>query len=454
MVSFRLIFAALARYGDRIVRRFETPFAGRLIVLAVVVGVVGGLGAAAFRYMILVVTFLFFGAHSQDVLVESVVALPWYYRVLAPAIGGALVGLIIVYGGEQVSGHGVPEVLEAMDRRDGVIPVRIAPAKAVASAICIGSGGATGREGPIVQIGGTFGSVVGRRLELSESKTKVLLSAGAAAGIGGTFNAPLGGMIFGWEVLLGRVTRESIPAIAVASVVGTVTANVVVGLPDPIFSVPAIEVVSYWEAVAYAGLGLVGAVVALTYTNALYAVEDAFERLPVGDATKPALGGLGLGVLALSAPQVHATGYPVIQDALVGAFPLEVVLAFGVAKIVATSLTLGSGGSGGIFAPALFIGAMMGSAYGTVLEDAFPAVVGDPTTYAAVGMGAVFAGAAHAPLTAIVIVYELTGDVRIVGPLAIACLLSTVLSRRVLEPNIYTIGLLERGVDVDSRRLL
>lgn len=241
--------------------------------------------------------------------------------------------------------------------------------------------------------------------------------------------------------------------IAVASVVGTVTANAVVGLPDPIFSVPAIELASYWEAVAYVGLGLVGAIVALTYTNALYAVEDAFDRLPVGSATKPALGGLCLGVLALSVPQVHATGYPVIQDALVGAFSLDVVLAFGIAKVVATSLTLGSGGSGGIFAPALFIGAMMGSAYGTVLADAFPTVVADPTTYAAVGMGAVFAGAAHAPLTAIVIVYELTGDIRIVAPLVIACLLSATLSRRASDGSIYTIGLLDRGIDVDSRRL-
>lgn len=439
---------------NRLNRRIRTPFVGRMLLLAVVVGIVGGLGAVVFRYLILAFTFLFFGARSQDVLVESVVALPWYYRILAPAIGGVLVGLIVKYGSGQVSGHGVPEVMEAMDRREGRISPRIAPAKALASAICIGSGGATGREGPIVQIGGTFGSVVGQRLDLSVVETKILLTAGAAAGIGGTFNAPIGGLIFGLEVLLGRVTRENVPPIAVASVVGTVVANVIIGMPEPIFSVPGIEVVSYFEVIAYVGLGILGAVVALVYITTLYSIEDAFDRLPVGVAAKPALGGLCLGVLALYVPQVHATGYPVIQDTLFGVFSLEILILFGIAKLIATSLTLGSGGSGGIFAPALFIGAMAGGAYGMIVRDVFPSLVADPTTYAAVGMGAVFAGAAHAPLTSIVIVYELTGDPLIVAPLAIACLLSTALARRMREQNIYTIGLLKRGLDIEPRRLI
>ncbi len=438
----------------RLARRFKAPFVGRMLFLAIVVGIVGGLGAVVFRYLILAFTFLFFGAQSQDVLIESVIALPWYYRILAPAIGGALVGLIVLYGSEQVRGHGVPEVMQAMDCRDGRISPRTAPAKALASAICIGSGGATGREGPIVQIGGTFGSVVGQRFDLSVAETKVLLTAGAAAGIGGTFNAPIGGMIFGLEVLLGRATKENVPPIAVASIVGTVMANVIIGMPEPIFSVPGIEVVSYFEVVAYLGLGIVGAVVALTYITTLYSVEAAFDRLPVGVAASPALGGLCLGVLALYVPQVHATGYPVIQDTLFGVFSLEILILFGIAKLIATSLTLGSGGSGGIFAPALFIGAMAGGAYGMFVRDVFPSLVADPTTYAAVGMGTVFAGAAHAPLTAIVIVYELTGDPLILAPLAIACLFSTALVRRVREQNIYTIGLLERGVDVEPRRLL
>ncbi len=168
--------------------------------------------------------------------------------------------------------------MEVMDRREGRISLRIAPAKALASAICIGSGGATGCEGPIVQIGGTFGSVVGQRLDLSVVETKILLTAGAAAGIGGTFNAPIGGLIFGLEVLLGRITRKSVPPIAVASVVGTVVANVIIGMPEPIFSVPGVEVVSYFEVVAYVGLGILGAVVALVYITTLYSVEDAFDR--------------------------------------------------------------------------------------------------------------------------------------------------------------------------------
>lgn len=450
----RAVETVIGRSIDLVVEPFARPFIGRMILLSSIVGVVGGLGAVAFRYLIRLFTFVFFGAESQEVLIESVVGLPWYYRVVAPAIGGALVGLIVLYGGSSVSGHGVPEVMEAMQTQRGHIPVRVAPAKALASAVCIGSGGATGREGPIVQIGATFGSSVGQRLALSQVRTKILLAAGAAAGIGGTFNAPIGGMIFAWEVLLGRVPRNSILPIVFGSVVGTGTANVLLGLPDPIFSIPAVTLASYWEVLAYAGLGILCAFVALGYTSMLYAIEGIFGRVPIGIAAKPALGGLCLGVLALSIPQVHATGYPVIQDTLLDAFPVEVVILFALAKIVATSLTLGSGGSGGIFAPALFIGAMTGSAFGTVIEDVFPGPVAGPTPYAAVGMGAVFAGAAHAPLTAIAIIAEMTGDPVIIGPLAIACIFSAILSRRICEPNIYTTGLLERGVEVDSRRLL
>lgn len=440
---------------EQISRRFKTSFRGRLVVLGVLVGVAGGLAAVAFQYLLIGFTALFFdGATSQAALLERAADLPWYYRVLAPAIGGAFVGLIASYsGGGLVRGEGVPEVIEAIDRNHGRLPLRVVPAKAIASAVCIGSGGATGREGPIVQIGGTIGGAVGSRLDLPDPQTSVLLAAGAGAGLGGTFNAPVGGMIFAWEVLLGRVTRENVPPIAVAAVVGTATANVIVGLPDPIFSVPPISVESPWEGVAYAGLGVVGAAVALAFANSLYAVEHGFDRLPMPTDLKPALGGLCLGVLALSVPQVYSVGYPVIQETLVGGFPLEAVLVFGVAKIVATSLTLGSGGSGGIFAPALYVGAMTGMVYGTLLNEAVPVPVADPTTYAAVGMGAVFAGASHAPLTAIVVVYELTGDIWIVPPLAIACLLSTALSRRASAGSIYTIGLLERGVEVDSRRL-
>ncbi len=439
----------------RFVEGIETPFRGRLLLLGVIVGIAGGLGAVAFQYLLIGTTALFFfGATSQAALLERAGDLPWYYRVIVPALGGAFVGLIASYsGGGLVRGEGVPEVIEAIDRNRGRLPLSVVPAKAAASAVCIGSGGSTGREGPIVQIGGTIGAAVGNRLDLPDPQTSMLLAAGAGAGLGGTFNAPIGGMIFAWEVLLGRVTRENVPPIAIAAVVGTATANVIVGLPDPVFSVPPIAVESPWEGVAYAGLGVIGAAVALAFVNSLYAVENGFERLPVPTVVKPALGGLCLGILALSVPQVYGVGYPVIQDTLVGEFPLEAVVAFGVAKIVATSLTLGSGGSGGIFAPMLYVGAMTGTFYGTLLNETVPVPVADPTTYAAVGMGAVFAGASHAPLTAIVVVYELTGDSWIVPPLVIACLIATALSRRASEGSIYTISLLERGVEVDSRRL-
>ncbi len=439
-----------------IARRIEEPFVGRTLLLGLVVGVLGGLGAVAFQWLLVGSTLLFFGASSQFELVETVVDLPWYYRVLAPAIGGAVVGLIASYGGDGglVRGEGVPEVLEAMDTKGGALTTRVAPAKILASAVCIGSGGSVGREGPIVQIGGAFGSAIGRRLHLTPGQTNVLLAGGAAAGLGGTFNAPIGGAIFAWEVLLGRVTRRTVPPVAIASFAGTATANVVVGLPDPIFSIPPTEIVSYWEVLAYVGLGFVAVIVALFFAHTMYAIEDGFERVPLPANAKPALGGLCLGVLALFAPEVHATGYGVIHGTLLSGAALEVAIAFVVAKILATSLTLGSGGSGGIFAPALFVGAMTGTAYGELLEIVFPGLTAGSRTYATIGMAAVFAGLAHAPLTGIVVVYELTGDLRVVVPLTIACLVSGILARRVAKTSIYTTGLVDRGVDVRSRRLL
>lgn len=447
-------YARLADAVARIEGWFDRSFPGRMLLLAVVVGVAGGLGAVVFRYLLIGITFLVFGVQTQAALLDTVESLPWYYRILAPAAGGMLVGLIVLYTGDrQASGEGVPQVRRAMHQKDGIIPARIAPAKTLTAAICIGSGNSAGREGPVIQIGGTFGSIVGQRLDLTGQKRTVLISAGAAAGLGGTFNAPIGGAVFVLEILLGRFTRKAVFLVGIASLVGTATANVIVGLPDPVFSITGVEVASYWEVLAYAGLGVIGAAAGLLYTYGMHWTGVFFEKLPVSDLARPAVGGLCFGVLALYVPQIYATGYPVIQGVLVGTFTVETLVVIGLAKIVATSITLGSGGSGGIFAPALVIGGVFGSAYGTALQDIFPTVIGNPTTYAAVGMGALFAATAHAPLTAIVIVYELTGDGRVIPPLVVACLISMVVARRVGDESIYTIGTDDDGTTASGRFL-
>ncbi len=423
-----------------------------MIALSVVIGVVGGLGAVGFHYLINGIKILFFGSPAGEGFIGAIQALPWYYRIAVPAIGGLIVGPVITYLVKEAKGHGVPEVMEAVALKSGKIRPLVAPLKALVSAICIGTGGAAGREGPIVQIGSSFGSSVGQFLKLSPKKTETLLGAGAAAGIAGTFNAPLAGVIFSIEVLLKDIEMDSFAPIIVASVVGTVIANLFFGLRKALLHVPEYYIVSFWEFIPYIGLGVLAAIVALLFSSSLYSLEHLFEKIKFPSFLKPALGGLLLGSLALWVPQVHSTGYPVMVQALHGYLPITLVITLMLTKILATDLTLGSGGSGGIFAPSLFIGAMLGSAYGGLLHSFFPDIVAGAGSYGIVAMGAVFAGAAHAPLTAIIILFEMTREPMIFLPLMFACIISTVITSRFQDRNIYTTKLLNRGIDIDSFR--
>ena len=423
-----------------------------MVFLALIIGVVGGLGAVGFHYLINGIKYIFFGSTAGDGFLISVRSLPWYYRIAAPAIGGLIIGPFVTYLVEEAKGHGVPEVMEAVALKSGKIRPLIVPLKALVSAVCIGSGGSAGREGPIVQIGAAFGSSVGQFMKLSPKKVETLLGAGAAAGIAGTFNAPMAGVIFSLEVLLKDIEMDNFSPIVVASVVGTAVANLFFGQRKALLAIPEHTFVSFWEFIPYIGLGVVAAIVALLFSNSLYSLEHFFEKIKFPAFLKPALGGLLLGLLALLIPEIHATGYPVMEAALHGHLPVITAFTLMLGKILATDLTLGSGGSGGVFAPSLFIGAMMGSAYGGFLHSLFPGVVAGASSYGLVGMGAMFAGATHAPLTSIIILFEMTRDPMIFLPLMFACIISTVLTSRFQKKNIYTTKLLNRGVDIDELR--
>ncbi len=438
------------KYILDLINSFKDPDVPRMVILASIIGVIGGLGAVFFYNLILFFKNIFFGPSTTETFIDVVQSLPWYTRVMIPAIGGLIIGPLITFFVQEAKGHGVPEVMEAVALKGGVIRGRVAPLKAVISAICIGSGGSAGREGPIVQIGSSFGSFVGQSLKLNPQKIETLLGAGAAAGIGATFNAPLAGVMFSLEVLLKDIKMDSFSPIVVASVVGTGVANLFFGNRGAIFDIPTHVIVSFWEVIPYLLLGVVAAGVALLFENSLYSFEHIFEKFPFPEFLKPALGGLLLGILALSVPQVHATGYPVMESALHANLPLRMVIIFMFAKILATNLTLGSGGSGGIFAPSLFIGSMLGSAYGKIVHSLFPAFTAGASSYATVGMGAVFAGATHAPLTSIIILFEMTRDPKIILPLMFSCIVSTVVTSRIQKKNIYTTKLLNRGVDIDA----
>ncbi len=448
--GFSSLIDDLKYYINNFEDLFKTPYMPKIMVLAVLVGIVGGLGAVVFYNLILLFKYIFYGATDTAVFLDNVRALPWYYRLIAPALGGLIVGPMVTYIVPEAKGHGVPEVMEALVLKAGEIRFIVAPLKALISAVCIGSGGSAGREGPIVQIGASFGSSLGEYFKLPPDKVKTLLGAGAAAGIAGTFNAPLAGVVFSMEVLLRKFEMEDFSPLVVAAVVGTAVANILFGEADPVFQIPDHEMVNYFELLLYMGLGIAGGIVALIYSNLLYKVEHIFEELPVPTASKAAIGGLCIGVLALALPQVQATGYPVMEDALYGRLPFYTAFLLMFAKILATFFTLGSGGSGGIFAPALFIGAMLGNSYGHIVGALFPTLTAGAGSYAMVGLGTVFAGATHAPLTAIIILFEMTHDPHIILPMMFACKFSSLLARWWQRRNIYTTKLVLRGIDLDT----
>jgi CIC family chloride channel protein len=415
--------------------------------LGLLIGVFGGFGAIGFRLFLNRVQALFFGAPEGHTFFWYVKRIPWYQRLIIPMGGGLLIGPLIYFFSEKVKGHGVPEVLESIVLKGGKMKGRIVPLKALASAISIGSGGSAGREGPIVQIGSAFGSAVGQFLKLDEQKIKTLIGCGASAGIAGTFNAPIGGIIFSIEILLEDFHINDTLPVVLSSVVSAALCQAYFG-PSPAFPIPEFTFLSSWEFVFYAFLGVAAGIIGLIFIKTLYATERLFESTPLPVYVKPALGGLLIGSLALWFPQVYGVGYHVIELALHNELAVITLLSFLFAKVLATNLTLGSGGSGGIFAPALFMGALLGSAYGQVVTDIFPAITSTPGSYAVAGMASLFAGVAHAPMTAIVIMFEMTRNYKIILPLILSSAISVTITGWIKEGNIYTTKLLKRGIKI------
>ncbi|MFQ5467999.1 MAG: chloride channel protein, partial [Kiloniellaceae bacterium] len=378
-----------------------------MVLVSVAIGLLGGLGAVGLRFFIRFVNSVAWrqGEYTLDYLR----GLPWWWKLAAPAAGGLIVGFIIHYVSREAKGHGVPEVMEAVALRGGRIRPRVVLAKLFASGISIGSGGSVGREGPIVQIGSALGSVIGQWLKLDERRLRTLVGCGAAAGIAGAFNAPVAGALFAVEIILGDFGVSQFSPIVISSVAATVVSRHFLG-DFPAFTVPTYSLVNPNELLGYVLLGVLAAAVAVAFIRVLYAGEDFFEKIRLHAAPKALVGGLFVGAIGIWAPGVFGVGYEAINDALSNSATWHYMLLLVGLKIIAVSITIGSGGSGGIFAPSLFIGAMLGGALGTVMHGIWPASTAAAGAYALVGMGAVVAGATHAPITAILIIFELTND--------------------------------------------
>ena len=442
------------RWLDRL-RQSVARGSGGLTALAVLVGAGAGAGAVAFRYMILGFTELLTG-HSDYSLAGHAVnplvpGLGNWFVVLVPVLGGLIYGPLVSRFAPEARGHGVPEVMYAVNKLGGRMRPQVPVVKSLASALCIGSGGSVGREGPIVQIGSALGSVTGQLVRVSETQLRLLVACGAAGGISATFNAPIAGVFFALELILRNFETRSFGLVVLSSVTADAIGRAAFG-SHPFLSLPAFDFTSPVELVLYAGLGLLATGVGLAFVRVLYAGEDLADRLWTGrpDWLRPAVGGVLLGLLLLAVPQMYGVGYPVLQWAVAGHYVVLALVGLLAAKILATSLTMWIGGSGGVFAPSLFMGAMLGSAYGAAAHHLMPHLAAAAGAYGLVGMGAVFAAAARAPITAVLIIFELTGDYRIILPLMFAIVVATTLSNALTRDTIYTLKLRRRGIDIDA----
>ena len=416
-----------------------------MAVLAVLVGIAAGFGAVGFRHLINYFQSVAYG--SPDELLDVVQNIPWHIKIWVPALGGLIVGPLVYFFAREAKGHGVPEVMEAVALKGGIIRKRVVLVKTLASAISISTGGSVGREGPIVQIGSAIGSTLGQALKVSADRMRTLVGCGAAAGIAATFNAPIAGSMFALEVVLGDFGLATFSPIVISSVVATVVSRAYLG-DTPAFIVPAYELVSAWELPMYLVLGLFCAAVGVTFTKTLYRVEDLFDRIKFPEYLKAVVGGMILGLLGLLFPQILGVGYGAMDMALMQQITWWLMLILVIIKVFATSVTIGSGGSGGIFAPSLFLGAMAGGFFGIMVHSLFPSITASPGAYSIVGMGAVVAATTHGPLAAILILFEMTGDYKIILPLMFSCIVGTVASGQLMKDSIYTLKLARRGIDI------
>jgi len=384
--------------------------------------------------------FLFFGS-----------TVPVWMKIAMPAIGGLVVGLVVNFFASEAKGHGVPEVIQAIALRGGRIRKRVAAAKIFASAVTIGSGGSVGREGPMVQIGSSIGSSIGQLFKVPSVHMRTMVGCGAAAGIAATFNAPIAGVLFALEIIIGDFGVLQFSPVVLSSVTATTISRYYFG-DFPHFAIPDYSIVSLWEFCFYPILGIITGLVGLTFTRILYKFEDWFEAVPIPDWIKPAIGGTLLGCVFAIFPEVFGVGYGAMNLALTNDIGLTTLFILIWVKILASSITLGSGGSGGIFAPSLFMGCMTGGAFGFVLHSILPGMTAMPGAYALVAMGGVVAGTTYAPITAILIIFEMSGSYSIILPLMLTCITATVMNSTIDRASIYTTKLLRRGIDIEAGR--
>ncbi len=428
-----------------------------LALIAVSVGVIGGFGAVAFRALIaLFHNLLFLGKFS--LVYEANIhtpASPWGpFVILVPVLGAAGVSFLVTHFAPEAKGHAIPEVV---DYSRGMIRPVVGVVKSLASVLSIGSGGSVGPEGPMIQIGSSFGSTLGQYIPMATWQRVTLIAAGAGAGLAATFNTPIGGVFFAMEIILHEVSARTLVPVAISTAIATYIGQVFFGV-HPAFSIPKLQtpfshLLNPLVIGSYFGVGIVTGIGSAIYIHSIYFFEDIFEtKIPGNYYLRHMTGMLMVGVVMylsmnfLGHYYVEGVGYAGIEDVLTGNLPqFNLLVLLFILKLMVTSLTLGSGGSGGIFSPTFFLGAMAGGAYGVALKTLFPSLPVSPLVFAIAGMAGMVCGSTGAVITALVMVFEMTLDYNAILPLTVTVAVSIGIRAILLRYNIYTLKLARRG---------
>jgi CIC family chloride channel protein len=411
------------------------------LVLALVIGALTGLAVVAFILL----------TERMGMRLYPIGGAPWR-RLLFPIVGSLGIGYLLFRYFPDARGSGVPQTKAALFAREGRITLRTALGKFFCTSATLASGIPLGREGPSVQVGAGIASVLGRLLGLRSGQLKNLIPVGAAAAIAAAFNTPLAAVLFSLEEVMGDLHAPVLGAVVLASATAWMVLRVFLG-NHPLFKVPQYQLVHPAEFAVYAVLGVAGGLVSVAFTKLLLGMRERFLRFPQKTLWfQPLAGGLLVGLLGWFVPQVLGVGYGYVGDALNGNMAFKMMLLLVVLKLIAVTTSYASGNAGGIFGPALFIGAMLGGTVGTLAHHFFPAYTATPGAYALVGMGAVFAGIVRAPMTSVLMIFEMTQDYAVIVPLMIANLVSLFIASRLQHEPIYEALAVQDGIHLPASR--
>ncbi|HWM91468.1 MAG TPA: chloride channel protein [Thermoanaerobaculia bacterium] len=450
-----LDFTLARRFG--LATREDRLFFFLIVLVGVVAGLLGAL-VQALIHLFQSVLWL-----SPEGILGAVQEVPRWRVVAVLSFGGLLVGLVGWATRQPVGGGGMAAMIEAVALSGGRVPPKPVLANALAAIATVGSGGSLGREGPLIRLGAMISSWLGSRLGMQPHRLKVLVGCGAAAGLAAAYNIPVGGALFAMEVVLGNFALDIFGPIVVSSVISTLISRAIAGNVH-LYAAPGYTLVSTWELVPYAGLGVICGLASVLFVLGVRLGRRSFRAMRfLPEPLKPVVGMTLVGLLALWVPHVLGGGTDVINMALTGQlklpdrlplpeqFTILFLLGLAFAKLLATAITTGCGGAGGLFTPSLFFGALVGGAYGFWVHDLWPEVASSYGAYAAVGMAAIAAGTSHAPISAILIVFEFTGNYDLILPLMVASIISSFLSRRLRRYSIYTEALRHKGIELPWR---